>query len=397
MDDDRNVAKNPATEDEKTILRNFVARDATPEERDSFLVKNYAHLNEKARGVFQDMSPTDQYRVIFDGPMKESRDPVEILYGRVKRFLDMELQLRALSGRTGKEQQTSVKKQPSKKMQELSARIAHSLDNPIYEEVPAHERRCAGVDQKLEDAKPKVMEGTVKGIGGVIEALQKKYAMHKGERVKVLGEAKDLWKVEGERTIPKCQVNTGWKWVLKGAEDEAKKKAEEDAKKKAAKEDRDRDGKKSQPRLQEAKRQAAEAKKADEAKEDKKASKDGKNKKEADKKDKKEGKEKDPKKDKDKAKEKEKEKEKSKDKAKEKEKEKSKTKKSEEAKDRGASKAKKRKHASDSEEEEASCASSRKRPKKKAKSSERRQKSRTKSQKQKRRRSSDDSEGEDSS
>ena len=39
--------------------------------------------------------------------------------------------------------------------------------------------------------------------------------------------------------------------MLKGAEDEAKKKAEEDAKKKAAKEDRDRDGKKSQPRLQE--------------------------------------------------------------------------------------------------------------------------------------------------
>lgn len=35
------------------ILRNFVAREATPEERDSFLVKNYAHLNDKARGVFR--------------------------------------------------------------------------------------------------------------------------------------------------------------------------------------------------------------------------------------------------------------------------------------------------------------------------------------------------------
>lgn len=38
---------------ELRILRNFVAREATPEERDSFLVKNYAHLNDKARGVFR--------------------------------------------------------------------------------------------------------------------------------------------------------------------------------------------------------------------------------------------------------------------------------------------------------------------------------------------------------
>lgn len=368
MEDGRNVARNPATEEEKTILRNFVARDATPEERDSFLVKNYAHLNEKARGVFQEMSATDQYRVIFDGPMKESRDPVEILYGRVKRFLDMELQLRALSGRTGNEKQVAVKKQPSKKMQELSAMIAHSLDNPIYEEVPAHERRCAGVDQKFEDAKPKVMEGTVKGIGGVIEALQKKYAMHKGERVKVLGEATGLWKVEGERTIPKAQVGTGWKWVIKGAEDEAKKKAEDDAQKKAAK--------------QEAKRKAAEAKKPEEAKEDK-TSKDGK-KKDADKKG---GKESEQKKDKAKAKDKSKEKEKDKAKGKDKakEQEKLKAKKSEEPRAK-----KKRKHSSYSdEEEEASSASTRKRPRKKAKSPEQRQKSRGKSQQHKRRRSSE--------
>jgi len=236
MDESRNLAKNPASNEEKKILRNFVAREATPEERDSFLVKNYAHLSDKARGVFMEMSATDQFRVIFDGPMKESRDAVEILYGRVKRFMDMELQIRGLSSRTGKEQE-KAKKQPSAKMQELSERIAHSLANPTYEEVPVNERRCSGVDQKLEDTKPKVLEGTVKGVGGVIEAMQKKYAMIKGERLRVVNETKDLWKLEGEKTVPKAQVNTGWKWVIKGGEDELKKKADEQARKKAAKEE----------------------------------------------------------------------------------------------------------------------------------------------------------------
>ena len=38
------------------------ARGAAParQERDSFLVKNYPYLNDKARGVFREMSPTDQ-------------------------------------------------------------------------------------------------------------------------------------------------------------------------------------------------------------------------------------------------------------------------------------------------------------------------------------------------
>lgn len=279
MDHSRNLAKNPASDDEKKILRNFVAREATAEERDSFLVKNYAHLNDKARGVFREMSATDQFRVIFDGPMKESRDAVEILYGRVKRFLDMELQLRALSSRTGNEQE-KAKKQPSAKMQELSVRIAHSLANPKYEEVPASERRCSGVDQKLEDTTPKLLEGTVKGVGGVIEAMQKKYAMIKGERLRVVNETKDLWKLEGEKTVPKAQVNTGWKWIIKGAEDEVKKKADEQARKKAAKEE-------------EARKKAEAAKKAEGAATKGRSKSKDRSKKDKDKKEKKEKKEKD--------------------------------------------------------------------------------------------------------
>ncbi|CAK9032657.1 unnamed protein product [Durusdinium trenchii] len=328
MDSNRNVAKNPVSDEEKKLLQNFVAREATPEERDSFLVKNYPHLTEKARGVFMEMSATDQFRVIFDGPMKESRDPVEILYGRVKRFLDMELQLRAMSKRSNHDAE-KAKKQPSAKMQELSVRIAHSLANPTYEEVPASERRCAGVDQKLEEAtKPKILEGSVKGVGGVIEAMQKKYAMVKGERLRVVNETKDLWKLEGEKTVPKCQMNTGWKWVVKGAEDEVKKKQEETARKK------------------EAKRKAEAAKKAEEERERSKgkdAKKDGKT-------------EKSVKRDKEKGREKEKSKEKDKKKA---------DKDSKKAEKKG--KSKKRERASSSSEEEESESASRKRSKKKVK------------------------------
>jgi len=214
----------PATEEEKRMLRQFVAREATEQERDRWLIQNAKILNDKARGVFMDMNPMDQYRVIFEGNLKEARDLVEILYGRVKRFLDMEQQLRGMSHGSGKKEEVK-KKEPSKKMLELSQQIAHQMANPQYEEVPASERRTAGVNQELEEKKP-ILEGTVKGVGGVIEAMQKKYALLKGERVQVVAETKDLWKLAGEKTIPKAQVNKGWKWVIKG-EDEAKKKAEE--------------------------------------------------------------------------------------------------------------------------------------------------------------------------
>eukprot|EP00933_Yihiella_yeosuensis_P044438 TRINITY_DN39565_c0_g1_i1.p1 TRINITY_DN39565_c0_g1~~TRINITY_DN39565_c0_g1_i1.p1 ORF type:complete len:378 (-),score=104.41 TRINITY_DN39565_c0_g1_i1:39-1172(-) len=226
----------PATEEEKKMLRSFAPREASQEERDGFLVKNAAFLSNKARGVFMDMSPTDQYRVIFDGPMKDSKDSVEILYARVKRFMDMESRVRALSGNAN--QAPKPKKAPSAKLTEISEQIAHSLANPTFEEVPESERRTAGVNQDLPEEKPNsALEGSVKGVGGVIEALAKKYGMQKGERSQVVAETKELWKLASEKTVPKPQVNVGWKWVLKNSEAEAKKAAEEAARKKAAKEE----------------------------------------------------------------------------------------------------------------------------------------------------------------
>eukprot|EP00971_Amphidinium_carterae_P219445 4356697-Amphidinium_carterae.2 len=89
------------------------------------------------------------------------------------------------------------------------------MANPKLEEVPESERRCTGVvtQETVEDTSQ--LEGSVRGVGGVIEALQKKYGLQKGDRVRVVAETKELWKLEGERTVPKVHGNTGWKWVLK--------------------------------------------------------------------------------------------------------------------------------------------------------------------------------------
>ncbi|CAE8611822.1 unnamed protein product [Polarella glacialis] len=232
MADEEAVVLVAATEEEKSLLRKFVGRPASEEERDSFLVKNASYLSDRARNVFIDMSPTDQYRVIFEGKMHDCKDATEILYGRVKRFMDMEMKLRSMSHGTG--QTEKPKKEMSKRMKEISEQIAHSISNPIYEEVPEDQRRTSGVMQILEEeTKPNnTLEGSKKGIGGVIEALQKKYSMFKGERAQVVNETKELWKLSGDKNVIKVHLGTGWKWVMKGEAEKAKKDAEDKAIKK---------------------------------------------------------------------------------------------------------------------------------------------------------------------
>merc|ERR1712176_526655 len=112
---------------------------------------------------------------------------------------------------------------------------------PILEEVPEHERRfgtAAGASKPVEEPKAeKVLVGTRQGVGGVIEAVQKKYNMQKGQRAKVVAETKELWKMEGDLNVPKVHMNKGWRWVLQGDDQAAKKKAEEQALKKQEKEE----------------------------------------------------------------------------------------------------------------------------------------------------------------
>eukprot|EP00928_Gymnodinium_smaydae_P005274 TRINITY_DN11806_c0_g1_i2.p2 TRINITY_DN11806_c0_g1~~TRINITY_DN11806_c0_g1_i2.p2 ORF type:complete len:237 (-),score=80.60 TRINITY_DN11806_c0_g1_i2:1256-1966(-) len=225
----------PATDEEKRLLREYVARDATEDERNAFLHASAAVISDRARNAFLDMSAKDQYRVIAAGPMTPCENSTEILYTRVKDFQEMERKVRSLAGTV----EESQKKE--KKVSDIALAVASQIANPKFDEVPASERRCAGAAfehvAEEEGATCAALEGTCRGVGGVIEALLKKYSMQKGERVRVVGESKELWKVDGERTLPKTQCGVGWRWVIKGADAEAKKKAEEAARKKREKEE----------------------------------------------------------------------------------------------------------------------------------------------------------------
>lgn len=232
----------PATEEEKKLLRNSkLVRPATGDEVEAFLVASAPHLSVQAKTAFYAMNPENQYRVMYEGPLTECSDSTEILYARVQRFMDMENQLKKLANAdtTAKE----AKKPKQKKTSELAMAIGRALVSTVPpEEVPEGERRfatpAAGGPPRMEPKAAAPLEGSIKGVGGVIEALQKKYSMQKGERLRVIAETKELWKLEGEKTVPKTQCNQGWKWVLKGAEEAAEREAAERLRKKREAEDR---------------------------------------------------------------------------------------------------------------------------------------------------------------
>eukprot|EP00747_Dinoflagellata_sp_TGD_P180211 gnl/TRDRNA2_/TRDRNA2_32277_c0_seq1.p1 gnl/TRDRNA2_/TRDRNA2_32277_c0~~gnl/TRDRNA2_/TRDRNA2_32277_c0_seq1.p1 ORF type:complete len:282 (+),score=52.79 gnl/TRDRNA2_/TRDRNA2_32277_c0_seq1:115-960(+) len=57
------------------------------------------------------------------------------------------------------------------------------------------------------------MAGNLCGVGDVVEVLRAKYGCRRGDRLRVLGESRMLWKLEGGKTIPKIHDQIGWRWV----------------------------------------------------------------------------------------------------------------------------------------------------------------------------------------
>lgn len=205
----------PATQDEKKLLKKTIVRKATHEECDAFMQVSASHLSDKAKTAFFQMSDEDKFRVMYEGPVTDCRDSTEVLYGRVQRFMDMERTLRTLAV---SEAQESEEKPKEKRVSEIAMAVAQQLSTPLLEEVPEHERRCiprAGAAEPLPESDSGQLVGTCKGVGGVIEALQKKYTMAKGQRLRVVGESKELWKLEDDKNVPKTHCNTGWKWVVR--------------------------------------------------------------------------------------------------------------------------------------------------------------------------------------
>lgn len=223
-----------ATDKEKHQLRSYVAREATESERDAFLKSNASVLSERAKDAFLEMTAKDQYRCLQGGPITECQGSrvTEVLYSRVTDFMEMEKKVRSLAG-AGEARVHEVPRS-SRPVTGIVAAVAQQMANPVFDEVPEDQRRCSGaaVDAVPDNGRPGRLttgglEGSIKGVEGVIEALAKKYGMQKGERARVISENKELWKVQGDRTLPKSQIGVGWKWVIKGEAEEAKRKAVE--------------------------------------------------------------------------------------------------------------------------------------------------------------------------
>lgn len=268
-------ARKRATEDEKDLLRGSIVRKASQEEADAWVAQNIRFLTQKAQNAFTDMSDEDKFRVMSEGAMTECRDATEILYGRVKRFMDMEAKLKSMANADP----SAVEKSKDKKISTVALSIAHQMSTPKLEEVPENERRTGtvvgtGPAVDVPKAPEKALVGTRQGVGGVIEALQKKYMMQKGDRAKVVAETKELWKMEGDINVPKTHRNSGWKWVIQGEEAAALKKAEEKARKQREKEEADQQKAEEEKRRKEAKRKEEAAPKSrSNAKESKKKKK----------------------------------------------------------------------------------------------------------------------------
>lgn len=99
----------------------------------------------------------------------------------------------------------------------LAAKNADTWANVRIPEVPQDQRRTgapakAGAAPSVDMAE---LASDRTGIGGVVEILVRKYGCVRGQRLQVIGESgTKLWKLEFEKTIPKNQENTGWKWVV---------------------------------------------------------------------------------------------------------------------------------------------------------------------------------------
>lgn len=80
------------------------------------------------------------------------------------------------------------------------------------------------------------------GIGGTIMILRAKYDCARGEKLRCIGEKKDIWQFEGKKSAPKNHEGQGYRWLLDG-EDAGPEKEEEAPKSgsKKRKDDKNRD------------------------------------------------------------------------------------------------------------------------------------------------------------
>lgn len=204
------------------------AKQGTEDEVAKFITANHKYLDEADIADLKALSPEDRWRVIADGPLALSMDAKAIVEHRARQGRDIENNLvsvfqerAALGGEkrpSGRAARAATAADPS-----LAGHCAEVFTSYVGKEVPEHLRRTAGfavADASFEDKSRLV--GAVKGTGGVVQILKAKYGCSKMEKYRVVGDsggAAGIWKLEGEKCIPKTHLKQGgWKWVLQDEE-----------------------------------------------------------------------------------------------------------------------------------------------------------------------------------
>eukprot|EP00928_Gymnodinium_smaydae_P094856 TRINITY_DN803_c0_g1_i1.p1 TRINITY_DN803_c0_g1~~TRINITY_DN803_c0_g1_i1.p1 ORF type:complete len:396 (-),score=114.55 TRINITY_DN803_c0_g1_i1:66-1253(-) len=211
---------------------------ASPKDVETFIQENKHELLGDALEIFQKMTPQDQRRVIADGGLRDCKNVVAVIKGRARKAREMEQFLAGGKLPGLPVAAPSAPQMPSLFTEEQSVELAKAYMSGTFTEVDPSERRlgtAAGgaTPAASAGAEDEPLEGTVCGVGGVVEVIKAKYGCGGGQRLKVIGQTATIWQCEGGKTVPKAHNNSGWRWVMRG--EAAEKKAAAAAATQAAK------------------------------------------------------------------------------------------------------------------------------------------------------------------
>jgi len=220
------------TEEDRARLKEALEAGASPGEVEEFIRRNKHCLDSVCEALIRRLTPTDQRHVMRRGDLpSDCCEPV--ICKRLKESKDMANQLSNIVAQSARRarQQAEREKEP-KVVEQITFLPGYELNRAISMcEVSASESRFAGAagGSAAPPPRPKKIEtkeGTVCGVGGVIEVTKKKFGCDPGTRLQVLGDKGNLWQCEGGHSIVKFQKE-GWRWVLRAdiaaAEEEARR------------------------------------------------------------------------------------------------------------------------------------------------------------------------------
>lgn len=218
--------------DDGARLKEALEAGATEYELEAFIARNKHNLKPDTEAVLRRFTPQEQRHVMRRGDLPpDCCEPV--LCKRLKESREM---ARQLSDIVAHQQQRAKKDAEAKAAPPKETAPAvfmagvstqHAL--AMAEVQPTESRFAPAVGST---AVPKtiteqgVKEGTVCGVGGVIEVTKKRFGCEPGTRMLVLSEKGNLWQCEGGVAIIKFQKE-GWRWVLRADVEQQKQEQQQ--------------------------------------------------------------------------------------------------------------------------------------------------------------------------